>query len=56
MNIHRCLITGSVGLGISLLTSPAFAQDNCLSLPGQGALRSALVAAVANPMNGGLGN
>jgi Haem-degrading len=55
MHIHRCVISGSVGLGISLLTCPAFAQDNCLSLPSQGALRSALVAAVATP-NGGLGN
>jgi len=56
MNIHRCLISGSAGLGISLLTCPAFAQDFlCFGLPNQGALRAALQTAVA-ASNGGLGN
>jgi uncharacterized protein GlcG (DUF336 family) len=56
MKIRRCLISGSVGLGISLLTCPAFAQQYfCNPLPSQAALTAALQTAVA-ASNGGLGN
>src|SRR5271163_3592908 len=58
MNLQRWVISGSVGLGISLLTCPAFAQEyiaQCQVLPNQGALRAALQTAVA-ASNGGLGN
>jgi uncharacterized protein GlcG (DUF336 family) len=58
MNLQRWVISGSVGLGISLLTCPAFAQEylaECQVLPNQGALRAALETAVA-AVNGGLGN
>ena len=56
MKIHRCLISGSVGLGISFLTCPAFAQQYlCSLLPSQAVLRTALQTAVA-ASNGGLGN
>src|SRR5271155_3180702 len=57
MNLQRWVISGSVGLGISLLTCPAFAQEyiaQCQVLPNQGALRAALQTAVA-ASNGGLG-
>jgi len=56
MHIHRCLVSATVGLGISLLTCPAFAQQTlCFALPSQSALRAALQTAV-EASNGGLGN
>ena len=56
MRSRRCLISGWVGLGISLLTHPAFAQQYfCNLLPSQAALTAALQTAVAGS-NGGLGN
>lgn len=56
MSLQRWVISGSVGLGISLLTCPAFAQkDFCYGLPNQSALKAALQTAVA-ASNGGLGN
>jgi uncharacterized protein GlcG (DUF336 family) len=57
MHINRSLVSSSVGLAISLLTCPAFAQQFllCSILPSQSALRAALQTAVA-ASNGGLGN
>jgi uncharacterized protein GlcG (DUF336 family) len=55
MNLRRWLISGSLGLGISLLAYPGFADaPACSGLPSQGALRTALVGAVGT-FNGGLG-
>jgi hypothetical protein len=56
MGVKHRLISGSVGLGFSLLASAALAQPNqCSSLPIWSALRSALQNAVAHSGNGGLG-
>jgi Haem-degrading len=55
MKMQRCLVLGSLSLGISLLACPAFADaPACSGLPSQGTLRNALVAAVGT-FNGGLG-
>src|SRR5208282_3022204 len=56
MNIQRLIISGSMSVGISLLTCPAFAQGyDCYNLPNQNTLRAALQSAVS-ASNGGLGN
>ena len=56
MNLQRWVIWGSVCLGISLLTYPAFAQKVlCYGLPNEATLQSKLAVAVAGS-NGGLGN
>jgi len=56
MNFQRWLVSGSIGFGISVLTSGAFAQSApCSGLPSWAALKSALQAAVAHSGNGGLG-
>ena len=56
MNIQRWVISGSIGFGISVLASAAFAQSApCSGLPSWAALKSALQAAVASSGNGGLG-
>jgi uncharacterized protein GlcG (DUF336 family) len=56
MDIQRWLISGSLGLGITLAACPAFAAPPpCSALPSQGALKSALSMAVA-ASNGGLDN
>jgi uncharacterized protein GlcG (DUF336 family) len=61
MNGRRWIISGSIGLGISVLACAAFAQGYggygyaCAGLPSQAQLQSALEYAVAQN-NGGLGN
>jgi uncharacterized protein GlcG (DUF336 family) len=54
MNMSRKFIAGMVSCGICLAAMPAFAQSTCAGLPGWGALRAALMSAVAGK-NGGLG-
>ncbi len=56
MNIPRWICSGSIGLGFALLAVPALAdRAHCSGLPSQAALRSALIGAVGNAGNGGLG-
>ena len=63
MKLQHWLVLGTIGLGIPLAGSPAFADDGraaCAGLPSQAALQTALVAAVAVGNgapngNGGLG-
>jgi Haem-degrading len=59
MNARHWVLSGSIGLGISVLACPAFAQGNggygyaCAGLPSQATLQSALDGAIGG--NGGLG-
>src|SRR5271169_4009744 len=57
MKIQQWVISGAIGLGISLAGGPAMADGNsaCSGMPSQAALRTALQVAVANTGNGGLG-
>jgi hypothetical protein len=59
MHIHRCLISGSISLGISMAGYPASAAVpaicTSLGLPSQGTLQTALEGAVGVAGNGGLG-
>ena len=61
MNAGRWLLSGSIGLGVTVLACTAFAQSYggnshpCAGLPGQADLQSALDDAVGVSGNGGLG-
>jgi uncharacterized protein GlcG (DUF336 family) len=54
MALRRALIAGLISLGFCLAVVPAMAASPCAGLPSWGALRAALVGAVA-AKNGGLG-
>src|SRR5580700_11842543 len=57
MKIQHWVVLGAIGLGVSLLASPAIADgySACAGMPSQAALGTALQAAVTNTGNGGLG-
>ena len=56
MSIQRGVVSGFIGLGISIVASAALAQPGpCSGLPTWAALKSALQAAVGHAGNGGLG-
>ena len=57
MKIQHWVVLGAIGIGVSLLASPAIADgySACSGMPSQAALGTALQAAVTNTGNGGLG-
>src|ERR1700693_380745 len=57
MKIQHWVVLGAIGLGVSLLASPAIADgySACSGMPSQAALGTALQTAVTNTGNGGLG-